>query len=74
MYSQQIAIYDPVVLSVVRGSGQLVLACSLLMSAVLHLDVFTRRGEVVQRSLGVSLDRLATFSPADGADLSMLVL
>lgn len=57
-----------------RGYGQLVLARSLLGSAVLLLDVFIRRGKVIQRPLGVSLDRLAAFSPADGADLSMLVL
>lgn len=56
-----------------RGYGSL-LPRPLLRGTVLHFDVFVRQGEVVQRSLGVSLDRLTTLSPANGADLSMLVL
>lgn len=58
----------------VREYDQLLLACSLLGNAILHLYVLVYCDEVVQGSLGVSLDRLATFSPADGADFSMLVL
>lgn len=57
-----------------EGMVNLVLARSLLGSAVLHVDVSIHRGEIIERSLGVSLDRLTTFSPASGADFSMLVL
>ena len=75
IYLEQIAIYDLCFYRWFAGIFNLILACSLLgRSPVLHIDVFVRRGEVVQRSLGVGLDRLVTFSPAGGADLSVLVL
>lgn len=51
----------------------LVLACSFLRSAILHLNIPISGGEILQRSLGVSLDRLAALDPPNGADLTMLV-
>ena len=57
-----------------EGMVSLVLACSLLGTAVLYFDISIHRGEIIQRALGVSFDRLAAFSPTDRADLSMLVL
>lgn len=75
IYIQQITVYDLWFYQWFRvGYVRLVLACSLLGSTVLHLDVVVGRSEVVQRSLWVSLDRLTTFGPAGGADLPMLFL
>ena len=46
----------------------------VILVIVIAVDIPVSRGKILQRSLGVSLDRLAALGPSNGADFAVLFL